>query len=96
MKINFGEEDNNSIIIAMEIGYKALADLADLYRESNEELLKELSIFENKSIKEIKKEINESLLRDENEEVELLSRIKAAQELIRRFNQNDLENPSQG
>ncbi len=89
MKVNSNDEDENSIIIAMEVGYQSLADLAALYKDINEELLKQLGIFEGKSTKEIKKEINISL-QTVNVEKELLSKIKASQEIIKRFN-NSLE-----
>ena len=85
MKINSDNEDHDSIIIAMEVGYQALADLAALYQETNRELLKQLAIFEGKSVKVIKKEINKSLDID-NTEKDLLSKIKASQEIIKRFN----------
>jgi len=86
MKINSDNEDHDSIIIAMEVGYQALADLAALYQETNRELLKQLAIFEGKSVKEIKKEINNLLLIDSDTEKDLLSKIKASQEIIKRFN----------
>ena len=85
MKINSDNEDHDSIIIAMEVGYQALADLAALYQETNRELLKQLAIFEGKYVKVIKKEINKSLDID-NTEKDLLSKIKASQEIIKRFN----------
>jgi len=86
MKINSDNEDHDSIIIAMEVGYQALADLAALYQETNRELLKQLAIFEGKSVKVIKKEINKSLDIDSDTEKDLLSKIKASQEIIKRFN----------
>ncbi len=87
MKVNSNDEDENSIIIAMEVGYQALADLATLYKDINDELLKQLAIFEGKSIKEIKKGINYSLSIT-NEEKDLLAKIKASQEIIKRFNES--------
>ena len=92
MKINSDNEDHDSIIIAMEVGYQALADLAALYQETNRELLKQLAIFEGKSVKEIKKEINNLLLIDSDTEKDLLSKIKASQEIIKRFNNSIKEN----
>ena len=86
MKINSDNEDHDSIIIAMEVGYQAIVDLIDLYKEINRELLKQLAIFEGKSTKEIKKEIKDLLLIDSNIEKDLLSKIKASQEIIKRFN----------
>jgi hypothetical protein len=86
MKINSDNEDHDSIIIAMEVGYQAIVDLIDLYKEINRELLKQLAIFEGKSTKEIKKEIKDLLLIDSNTEKDLLSKIKASQEIIKRFN----------
>lgn len=83
------EDDSDSVIVAMEIGYQALGDLVLLYRERSEQLLKELAIFEGKSTKEVKRQINESLLRDENEEKELLLKLKASQEIIRRINKSN-------
>ena len=85
MKINFNNEDNTSLIIAMEVGYQALADLADFYSIMNNELFEQLSIYKNKSIKEVKKEICRSLLIEDKEE-EFLSKIKAAQEIIHQYN----------
>ena len=87
MKINLNNEDHNSIIIAMEIGYQALADLATLYKEINSELLKQLAIFEGKSVKEVKKQINTSLSL-ESREKEYLSKINASQEVIKRYNKS--------
>lgn len=87
MQINFNNEDNDSLIIAMEVGYQAISDLVSLYKKINNEVLKQLAIFEGKSIKEIKKEINNSLL-IEDKEKELLSKIKASQEMILRFNES--------
>jgi hypothetical protein len=92
MKINSDNEDHDSVIIAMEVGYQALADLAALYKETNRELLKQLAIFEGKSVKEIKKEINNLLLIDGDTEKDLLSKIKASQEIIKRFNNSKKEN----
>ena len=86
MKINSDNEDHDSIIIAMEVGYQAIVDLIDLYKEINRELLKQLAIFEGKSTKGIKKAINDLLLIDNNTEKDLLSKIKASQEIIKRFN----------
>ena len=91
MKINSDNEDHDSVIIAMEVGYQALADLAALYKETNRELLKQLAIFEGKSVKEIKKEINNLLLIDGDTEKDLLSKIKASQEIIKRFNNSKKE-----
>lgn len=87
MKINFNNENENSIIIAMEIGYCAVVDLSSFYKEINNELLKQLAIFQGKSTKEIKKEII-TLLSKEGEEEKLLSQIKAAQDIINRFNES--------
>jgi len=87
MEINFNNEDHDSVIIAMEVGYQALADLADLQQEINNELLKRLAIFEGKSVKEIKKDIDNYLLINDKEK-DLLSKIKAAQEIIKRYNKS--------
>jgi hypothetical protein len=87
MKINLNDEDHNSVIIAMEVGYQALADLVTLYKEINSELLKQLAIFEGKSVRDIKKEINTSLSLD-NKEKDLLAKIKASQEVIKRYNKS--------
>ena len=85
MKVNSDNEDNDTIIIAMEVGYQAVADLVNLYKQINRELLKQLSIFEGKSTKEIKRQINNYLM-IEGQEKELLLKIKASQEIIQRFN----------
>jgi len=85
MKINFSDEDHESLVIAMEVGYQALADLATLYKKTNNELLKQLSIMHGKSTKEIKQEINKYLM-IENKEKEYKSKIKASQEVIKRYN----------
>ena len=87
MKVNFNDEDHESVVIALEVGYQALADLTNLYKEINGELLKQLAIFEGKSVKEIKKEINDFLLIS-NKEKEYLSKIKASQEVIERYNKS--------
>jgi hypothetical protein len=84
MKVNFNDEDQNSVLIAMEVGYQALADLVNLYKKTNSELLKQLSIMHGKSTKEIKQEINQFLM-IENKEKDLLSKIKASQEIIKRY-----------
>jgi hypothetical protein len=87
MKVNFSDEDHNSVIIAMEVGYQALADLATLYKEINSELLKQLAIFEGKSVKDIKKNINSSLSFN-GKEKDLLAKIKASQEVIKRYDKS--------
>ena len=84
-KINFDNEENDILIIAMEVGYQAVVDLVNLYQKINGEALKQLAILEGKSIKEVKKEINKFLL-IEDEEKDYLSKIEASQELIKRFN----------
>lgn len=86
MRISQSNDEQDSAIIAMEVGYQALADLVTFYKEVNSELLKELAILEGKSIKEVRKDIIKSLLREEGEEKELMSRIKASQEIIKRVN----------
>lgn len=90
MKINFDNEDEDIIIITMEVGYQAVADLVNLYKKINSELLKQLAIFEGKSTKEIKRQINNYLLL-EGKEKELLLKIIASQEIIHRFNTRDKE-----
>jgi hypothetical protein len=90
MKVNFNDEDHDSVVIAMEVGYQALADLATLYKEINSELLKQLAIFEGKSVKEVKKDINISLSLN-NREKECLSKINASQEVIKRYNKSKKE-----
>jgi len=85
MKINPDNEDNDSIIIAMEVGYQAVADLINLYKEINRELIKQVSIMYGKSTKEVKEEINQYLM-IEGKEKEYLLKIKASQEIIQRFN----------
>jgi hypothetical protein len=90
MKVNFNDEDHESVVIAMEVGYQALADLANLYKEINSELLKQLAIFEGKSVRDIKKDINTSLSLD-GKEKDLLAKIKASQEVIKRYNKSKKE-----
>ena len=90
MKVNSNNEDHESIIIAMEVGYQALADLANLYKEMNSELLKQRAIFEGKSVRDIKKDINTSLSLD-SQEKDLLAKIKASQEVIKRYNESKKE-----
>ena len=85
MNINSENEDNDSVVVAMEVGYQAIADLLSLYKKINSELLKQLAIFEGKSVKQVKKEINEFLF-IKDEEKEYLAKIKASQQLIKRFN----------
>jgi hypothetical protein len=85
MKVNFSDEDHDSVIIAMEVGYQALADLASYYKEVNDQLLKQVAIWEGKSVKEIKKDINFALLTN-GKEKDLLAKIKASQEVIKRYN----------
>jgi hypothetical protein len=89
MKINLENKDHNSVIIAMEVVYQAIADLVMLYKQINDEVLKQLAIFEGKSIKEVKREITTFLLL-ENKEKEYLLKIKASQNIINRYN-NDKE-----
>jgi hypothetical protein len=91
MKVNFNDEDHDSVIIAMEVGYQALADLAILYKKVNNELFKQLAIFEGKSVKEIRKEINNNLLIN-NQEKKLLLKIKASQEIIERYEKSIKKN----
>jgi hypothetical protein len=90
MKVNSDNEDHNSVIIAMEIGYQALADLASYYKEVNDQLLKQMAIWEGKSVKEMKKEVNFALLTN-GKEKDLLAKIKASQEVIKRFNESKKE-----
>jgi CO dehydrogenase nickel-insertion accessory protein CooC1 len=85
MKVNPSDEDHDSVIIAMEVGYQALADLASYYKEVNDQLLKQIAIWEGKSVKEIKKEVNFTL-RTNGKEKDLLAKIKASQEVIKRYN----------
>ncbi len=91
MKVNFNDEENDSVVVAMEVGYQALVDLTLLYKDINDELLKRLAIFEGKSVKDIKKEIN-NFLPNEITEKDLLLQIKASQEIITRFNNSLNEN----
>ncbi len=87
MKINSNDEDHNSVVIAMEVGYQALADLAILYKKINNELFKQLSIMNGRSTKEMKEIINRYLM-IENNEKDLLSKIKASQEVIKRYDKS--------
>jgi polyribonucleotide nucleotidyltransferase len=93
MNNNYINNDENSdinnedlMIIAMEVGYQAVADLVNLYKEINRELLKQLSIFEGKSTKNIKQQISQYLQVD-GKEKELLLKIKASQDLIKRLSE---------
>lgn len=88
MKINFDNEDDDSIFIAMEVGYKALADLTTFYKKVNDEILKQLAIFEGKSIIDVKKDILIVMGQDDIEK-DCVAKIRAVQEMIVRFDDSE-------